>query len=123
MRIFKLQLDYVLTKNIPQSDIRKSRPVWNVTFDSYRRPIRLSFKMLFHKRHRGDPRQPKIDTAGQKDKECGTIFRQHVSIHFGMRIRKKLSDANSFTECIHDLPSSNATEEVRLCICENKIHI
>ncbi|KAK6743854.1 hypothetical protein RB195_010886 [Necator americanus] len=34
MNTIKLQLGYVLPRNIPQSDIRKSRAVWDVAFDS-----------------------------------------------------------------------------------------
>ncbi|KAK6746495.1 hypothetical protein RB195_000018 [Necator americanus] len=33
MRTLKLQLDYVLARNIPQSDIRKSRAVLDVVFE------------------------------------------------------------------------------------------
>ncbi|KAK6757664.1 hypothetical protein RB195_015463 [Necator americanus] len=77
MRTYKLQLDYVLARNIPQSDIRKSRAVWDVAFDSDHRPVLLSFKIR-------------------------TKFRQRVSIHAGVRTRKKLSDADSFAECIQD---------------------
>ncbi|KAK6744135.1 hypothetical protein RB195_011069 [Necator americanus] len=51
MRTLKLQLDYVLARNIPQSDIRKSRAVWDVAFDSDYRPVLLSFKIRFHKRN------------------------------------------------------------------------
>ncbi|KAK6729566.1 hypothetical protein RB195_006547 [Necator americanus] len=40
--------------------------------------------------------------AGLKDDECRTKFRQRVSIHVGVRTRKKLSDVNSFTKCIQD---------------------
>ncbi|KAK6735934.1 hypothetical protein RB195_018910 [Necator americanus] len=61
MRTLKLQLDYVLARNIPQSDIRKSRAVWDVAFDSDHRPVLLSFKIRFHKRNRGVHLQPKID--------------------------------------------------------------
>ncbi|KAK6735308.1 hypothetical protein RB195_018480 [Necator americanus] len=82
MRTVKLQLDYVLTRNIPQSDIRKSRAVWDVAFDSDHRPVLLNFKIRFHKRNRGVPLQPKIDMA--------------------VRTRKKLSDADSFTKSIQD---------------------
>ncbi|KAK6729484.1 hypothetical protein RB195_006496 [Necator americanus] len=32
MRTLKLQLNYVLARNIPRSDIRKSRAVWAVAF-------------------------------------------------------------------------------------------
>ncbi|KAK6765386.1 hypothetical protein RB195_025346 [Necator americanus] len=96
------QLDYVLARNIPQSDIRKSRAVWDVAFDSDHRPVLLSFKKRFHKRNRGVPLQPKIDMAGLKDDECRRKFRQRVSIHVGVRTRKKLSDAGSFTKCIQD---------------------
>ncbi|KAK6740646.1 hypothetical protein RB195_008857 [Necator americanus] len=102
MRTLKLQLDYVLARNIPQSDIRKSRAVWDVAFDSDQRPVLLSFKIRFHKRNRGVPPQPKIDMAGPKDDECRRKFRKRVSIHVGVRTRKKLSDANSFTKCIQD---------------------
>ncbi|KAK6764781.1 hypothetical protein RB195_024923 [Necator americanus] len=100
-RTLKLQLDYVLARNIPQSDIRKSRAVWDVAFDSDHRPV-LSLEIRFHKRNRGVPLQPKIDMAGLKDDECRTKFRQRVSIHVGVRTRKKLSDADSFTKCIQD---------------------
>ncbi|KAK6735307.1 hypothetical protein RB195_018480 [Necator americanus] len=75
MRTVKLQLDYVLTRNIPQSDIRKSRAVWDVAFDSDHRPVLLNFKIRFHKRNRGVPLQPKIDMAGMKDEEWRTEFR------------------------------------------------
>ncbi|KAK6754997.1 hypothetical protein RB195_013768 [Necator americanus] len=102
MRTLRLQLDYVLERNIPQSDIRKSRAVWDVAFDSDHHPVLLSFKIRFHKRNRGVPVQPKIDMAGLKDDECRTKFRQRVSIHVGVRTRKKLSDADSFTMCIQD---------------------
>ncbi|KAK6757623.1 hypothetical protein RB195_015440 [Necator americanus] len=102
MRTLKLQLDYVLARNIPQSDIRKSRAVWDVAFDSDHRPVLLSFKIRFRKRNRRVPLQPKIDTAGLKDDECRTKFRQRVSIHAGVRTRKKLSDADSSAECIQD---------------------
>ncbi|KAK6738004.1 hypothetical protein RB195_020224 [Necator americanus] len=40
--------------------------------------------------------------AGLKDDECRRKFRQRVSIHVGVRTRKKLSDADSFTKCIQD---------------------
>ncbi|KAK6734970.1 hypothetical protein RB195_018272 [Necator americanus] len=69
-RTLKLRLDYVLARNIPQSDIRKSRAVWDVAFDSDHRPVLLSFKIRFHKRNRGVPLQPKFDMAGLKDDEC-----------------------------------------------------
>ncbi|KAK6758849.1 hypothetical protein RB195_016214 [Necator americanus] len=101
MRTLRLQLDCVLTRNIPQSDIRKSRAAWDVAFDSDHRPVLLSFKIRFHMRNRGVPLQPKIDMAGLKDDECRRKFRR-VSIHIGVRTRKKLSDADSFTKCIQD---------------------
>ncbi|KAK6736210.1 hypothetical protein RB195_019094 [Necator americanus] len=69
MRTLKLQLDYVLARNIPQSDIPKYRVVWDVAFDSDHRPVLLSFKIRFQKRNRGVPLQPKIDMAGLKDDE------------------------------------------------------
>ncbi|KAK6756177.1 hypothetical protein RB195_014522 [Necator americanus] len=100
MRTLKLQLDYVLAKNIPQSDIRKSRAVWDAAFDSDHRPVLLSFKIRFHKRNRGVPLQPQIDMASLKDDECRTKFRQRVSIHVGVRARKKLNDADYLTKCI-----------------------
>ncbi|KAK6763034.1 hypothetical protein RB195_023655 [Necator americanus] len=56
-------------------------------------------------RNRGVPLQLKIDIAGLKDEEYTTNFRQHVSIHDGVRTRKKLSDADSFTKCIQDAAS------------------
>ncbi|KAK6734649.1 hypothetical protein RB195_018064 [Necator americanus] len=102
MRTLRLQLDYVLARTIPQSDIRKSRAVWDVAFNSDHRPVLLNFKIRFHKRNRRVPLQPEIDMAGLKDDECRTKFRQRVSIHVGVRTRKKLSDADSFTKCIQD---------------------
>ncbi|KAK6765154.1 hypothetical protein RB195_025190 [Necator americanus] len=94
-------LDHVLERNIPQSDIGKSRAVWDVAFDTGHRPVLLSFKIRFHKRNR-DPLQLKIDVAGLKDEECRTELRQRVSIHVGVRTKKKLSDGDSFTKCIQD---------------------
>ncbi|KAK6730590.1 hypothetical protein RB195_007197 [Necator americanus] len=101
-RNHRRQLDYVLARNIPQSDIRKSGAVWDVAFDSDHRPVLLSFKIRFHKRNQGVPLQLEIDMAGLKDDECRRKFRQRVSIHVGVRTRKKLSDADSFTKCIQD---------------------
>ncbi|KAK6764741.1 hypothetical protein RB195_024899 [Necator americanus] len=101
MRTLKLQLNYLLARNIPQSDIRKSRAVWDVTLDIDHRPVLLSFKIRFHKRNRGVPLQPKIDMAGLKEEECRTNFRR-VSIHVGVRTRKKISDADSSTKCIRN---------------------
>ncbi|KAK6761200.1 hypothetical protein RB195_022322 [Necator americanus] len=100
MRTIKLQLDYVLTRNISQSDIRKSRAVWDVAFDSDHRPVLFTFKIRVHKRNRRVSLQPKIDMSGLKDEECRTKFRHRMSIHIGVRTRKKLSDADSFTKCI-----------------------
>ncbi|KAK6757178.1 hypothetical protein RB195_015165 [Necator americanus] len=90
MKTLKFQLVYVLARNIPQSDIRKSRAIWDVTFDSDHRPVLLSFKMRFHKRNRGVPLQPKIDMAGLKDDECKTNFRQRVSIAGDFNPEKRL---------------------------------
>ncbi|KAK6744738.1 hypothetical protein RB195_011452 [Necator americanus] len=42
MRTLQLQLDYVLARNIPRSDIRKSRAVWDVAFDSPHRGCLLN---------------------------------------------------------------------------------
>ncbi|KAK6739498.1 hypothetical protein RB195_008175 [Necator americanus] len=115
MRTLKLQLDYVLARNIPQSDIRKSRTVWDVAFDSDHRPVLLSFKIRFHKRNRRVPLQPKIDMAGLKDDECRTKFRQRVSIHVEVRTRKKLSNADSSRKCIQD-----AAREIRPVLIPRK---
>ncbi|KAK6731058.1 hypothetical protein RB195_007492 [Necator americanus] len=41
-------------------------------------------------------------SAGLKDDECRRKFCQRVSIHVGVRTRKKLSDDDSFTKCIQD---------------------
>ncbi|KAK6763933.1 hypothetical protein RB195_024319 [Necator americanus] len=97
-------LDYVLARNIPKSDIRESRAVWDVAFDTDHRPVLLSFKIRFHKRNRGVPLQLTIDMVGLKDEDevYRTNFRQNVSIHIGVRTRKRLSDADSFTKCIQD---------------------
>ncbi|KAK6735519.1 hypothetical protein RB195_018623 [Necator americanus] len=35
IRTLKLHLDYVVTRNIPQSNIRKSGAVWDVAFDNW----------------------------------------------------------------------------------------
>ncbi|KAK6729195.1 hypothetical protein RB195_006313 [Necator americanus] len=55
----KLQVDYVLTRNIPLSDIRKLRAVWDVVFDSDHRPVLLPptcvysyFTTVFNALHR-----------------------------------------------------------------------
>ncbi|KAK6737184.1 hypothetical protein RB195_019712 [Necator americanus] len=66
--------DYVLARNIPQSDIRKS--VWDVAFNF------------------------SVSRYGLKDEEERNSER--MSIHVGVRTRKKLSDADSFTKCIQD---------------------
>ncbi|KAK6736979.1 hypothetical protein RB195_019584 [Necator americanus] len=99
MRTLKHQLDYVLARNISQSDIRKSRAVWYIKFDSDHRSVLLSFKLesnlmlQFHKRNREALLQPKID----------------VSIDVGVLTGRRLYDADSFTKCIQD-----ATKETLL---------
>ncbi|KAK6732052.1 hypothetical protein RB195_016431 [Necator americanus] len=123
--ILQFQLDYVLARNIPQSDIRKPRVVWDVAFEFDHRPVLPSFKIRFHKRNRGVPLQPKIDMAGLKDEDCRTKFRRRVSIHVGVQNRKKLSDADFFHKkdlgrCKGNAPGSIAAAEVCLCICGNK---
>ncbi|KAK6764665.1 hypothetical protein RB195_024839 [Necator americanus] len=70
----ELQLDYVLTKNIPLSDIRRSRAVWDVALDSDQRPVFLSFIVRFQRRYRGAQHQLKLDLAGPKDEECRKKF-------------------------------------------------
>ncbi|KAK6762150.1 hypothetical protein RB195_023023 [Necator americanus] len=102
MSTLKLQLAYVLRRNIPQLSIRDSRAVWGVAFNSGYRPVLLSIKIPFHKRNRPLPHQPKIDMADLKDEECRMKFRQRVSIHVGVRTRKKICDADSFTKCVQD---------------------
>ncbi|KAK6765468.1 hypothetical protein RB195_025402 [Necator americanus] len=99
MRTLKLQLDYVLTRNIPQPNIRKSRAAWDVAFDSD--------QFQFSPSRYGSTRETeeflfnlKIDAAGLKDEECRTNFHRRASIHFGVRTRKKFSDADSFTKSI-----------------------
>ncbi|KAK6736931.1 hypothetical protein RB195_019555 [Necator americanus] len=73
MRTLKLQLDYVLTRNILQSDIRESRALWDVAFDYYHHPVLLSLKIRFRKRNRGVPLQPKIDWQVWKTKNAERI--------------------------------------------------
>ncbi|KAK6758326.1 hypothetical protein RB195_015877 [Necator americanus] len=92
----KLQLDYVLTRNISQSDIRNSRAAWDDNFNSDHRPVLLSIKIRFHKMKRGVSFQPKIDMADLKDEEFRTNFRQRVSTYVGVVTRRKLCDADSF---------------------------
>ncbi|KAK6761942.1 hypothetical protein RB195_022876 [Necator americanus] len=50
--------------------------------------------------------------AGLKDEECRTNFRQRVSIHVGVRTRKKLCDADFFTKCIKE--AANETVPVQM---------
>ncbi|KAK6736085.1 hypothetical protein RB195_019018 [Necator americanus] len=106
MRALKLQLDYVLARNIPQSDIRKERELELLgTSRSTLTTVQFFSASRYsstNKRNRGIPLQPKIDVAGLKDEECRTKFRQRVSIHVGVWIRKELSVADSFTKCILD---------------------
>ncbi|KAK6763727.1 hypothetical protein RB195_024164 [Necator americanus] len=91
MRTLKLQLDYVLVRNIPQSDIRKSRAVWNVAFDPDHRPVLLSFKIRLHKRNRGVPLQPKIDMAETKSTYNSVcVARSTDDFSQEKRLRRKL---------------------------------
>ncbi|KAK6729740.1 hypothetical protein RB195_006659 [Necator americanus] len=77
------QLDYVLTKKISLSDIRKSRAVWDVAFDSYYCPVLLSFMIRFQKRYRLTQHQSRFDLTGLKNEECRK-FRQRVLINIGL---------------------------------------
>ncbi|KAK6764715.1 hypothetical protein RB195_024880 [Necator americanus] len=100
MRTLKLQLDYVLARNIPQSDIRKSRAVWDVVFDSDHRSVLRSFKMRSHKRNRGSSSSENRHGRTERRRMQNEISR--MSIRVRVHIWKKLSDADSFTKCIQD---------------------
>ncbi|KAK6762471.1 hypothetical protein RB195_023263 [Necator americanus] len=102
MPTLKLQLDYVLTKNIPLSDIRKSSAVWNVAFDFDHHPLLLSLMIRFQKKYRGAQHQPTLDLAAPKKKfafaSAGTVS-THNSVCFARntgdfsqekRLRRKL---------------------------------
>ncbi|KAK6736651.1 hypothetical protein RB195_019385 [Necator americanus] len=91
----------VRKKNISQLNIRKSRAVWDVAFDSDH-SVLFGFKIRFRKRNRGVPSQPKIDIAAPKYEKCRTKFRRRVSIDVGEQTWKKLFDADSFTKCIQE---------------------
>ncbi|KAK6761137.1 hypothetical protein RB195_022269 [Necator americanus] len=69
IKTLKLQLDYVLARDIPRSDIRKSRAVWDVAFDSDHRPVLLSFNTRFHKKNRGVPLQSTSQVRNTKNVE------------------------------------------------------
>ncbi|KAK6736989.1 hypothetical protein RB195_019592 [Necator americanus] len=56
----------------------------------------------FQKENWGVPLQPKIDMADLKDENCRTNFRQRVSIHVEVQVKKKLCNADFFTKCIQD---------------------
>ncbi|KAK6748382.1 hypothetical protein RB195_001169 [Necator americanus] len=56
----------------------------------------------FLKRYRGAHHQPKLDLVGLKNDECRKKFHQRASINIGLRNRKSVDDADSFTKCIHD---------------------
>ncbi|KAK6761763.1 hypothetical protein RB195_022734 [Necator americanus] len=99
MRTRKLQLDYILTRNTPQSTI--SRAVRDVAFNSDHRPVLLSLKTRFYKRNGGVPPQPKIDMTGLKDEESRTNFCQRVYSCWSTD-QEELSDVFSFTKCIQD---------------------
>ncbi|KAK6731206.1 hypothetical protein RB195_007582 [Necator americanus] len=76
------------------------RADWDVAFDSDNLPV-LSFMIRFQKKYRGAQHQPNLDLASLKKEECRK-FRQRVLINIGLRTRKKVDDADSFTKCIHD---------------------
>ncbi|KAK6763642.1 hypothetical protein RB195_024093 [Necator americanus] len=105
MRTLKLQLDYVLARNIPRSDLRKSKTG-----------------------NRGVPLQPKIDMAGLKDGECRTKFRQCASIRVGVRGQKEVELCGILHKvhtgrCKGNAPGSIAAVQVCLYMCGNKIHV
>ncbi|KAK6742845.1 hypothetical protein RB195_010233 [Necator americanus] len=93
------RFDYVLTRNIPQSDIRKPRAVWGVALTT------VQFSALRCGSRRGTEEyllNRKSNRKGLKSEGSRTNFRQNVSIRVGVRTKKKLSDADSFTNCIQD---------------------
>ncbi|KAK6734563.1 hypothetical protein RB195_018011 [Necator americanus] len=110
MKTFKLQLDYVLTMNIPQSDIRKSRAVWDVASDSDHRQVLSGIELRLHKRNRRVPPQPKIDKAGVKDGKCRTNFRVCLfMLKYGLG---RSFDADSFTKCTQDAARETLTVQM-----------
>ncbi|KAK6759597.1 hypothetical protein RB195_021277 [Necator americanus] len=66
VRTLKLQLHYVLARNILQSVIRKSRAVWEVAFDSDHRPVLLSFKVSQEKPRSSSPTENRHDKSERR---------------------------------------------------------
>ncbi|KAK6754471.1 hypothetical protein RB195_013460 [Necator americanus] len=100
MLTLKLQLDYVLTRNILVSDICKCRAFRDVTFNADHSPVLLIF--IVAQEELKSFTLTKLHTVGLKDEECRTKFRQRMPIHVGVRTRRKVCDADSSAKCIQD---------------------
>ncbi|KAK6760716.1 hypothetical protein RB195_021972 [Necator americanus] len=91
----KLQLNYV-----PLSNIRKSRAIWDLDFDNC--PVLLSLMVQFQKRSREVSHQSKVNMENLKADECRKKFRKRKSVDIGLRTKRRVDRADSFTECIQD---------------------
>ncbi|KAK6748863.1 hypothetical protein RB195_001469 [Necator americanus] len=110
VRTLELQLDYVLARNIPQSDIRKSRTAQDVGFLTFGYLTLATIQFFSASRYGFTrvPLQPKLDMAGLKDEECRKKF-QRVSIHAGVQNtkavqmpRKKIAFASAETKSTYN---------------------
>ncbi|KAK6763053.1 hypothetical protein RB195_023669 [Necator americanus] len=101
MPTLKLQLNYDLSKNIPFSNIRKSRAVWDVAFDSDNRPILLSFMVRFQKRYRSST----LTEARLGRSEKRVMQKEvppRVSISIELWTKERADDADSFFKRIQE---------------------
>ncbi|KAK6761013.1 hypothetical protein RB195_022182 [Necator americanus] len=99
MPTLKHQIDYVLTRNIPLSDIRKSTAVWDVAFVSDHHPVLLSFMVRFQKRSGEAQHQLKLELASLKNGECRKKFELRSTLDYGLG-RKTMTEY--FNKCIQD---------------------
>ncbi|KAK6760734.1 hypothetical protein RB195_021980 [Necator americanus] len=108
MRTLKLQLDYVLARNIPQSNIRKSRAVWDVAFDSDHRPVLLNFKTS-----NGNQGGRTTDRTRREFRYLGCTLKNNGSYEndIQQRCTKTTSAFTSLTKCLWSTPITN---EVKL---------
>lgn len=96
------QLDFILTRGLPQSALRKCRSVWDVSFDSDHRPVVMTFVIHSDSRKKTAMRirKARIDSTALRDPSTRECFRKRVGVHMGARTKKKLTDADSFATSI-----------------------
>ena len=109
MRTLRAQLDYIMMRSSDHGMIRKCRSVPRADFDSDHSPVVITLNSYW--KPRPPPRRPPPHDFSllSHNEDIRRSFQKTVATHMGIRTRKGLTDAESWTEAVNhgiskDLP-------------------